>query len=84
MISSVTNTVLNEVGRWQNRPSDPSSGGRKDVLGIWIEQTEGVKFRLRVMMEVKNLATGMGSWIPAIVMAVLAKDFAVAIDAQSR
>lgn len=28
--------------------------GRKDVLGIWIEQTEGAKFWLRVMTELKN------------------------------
>jgi putative transposase len=28
--------------------------GRKDVLGIWIEQTEGAKFWLRVMTEIKN------------------------------
>ena len=28
--------------------------GRKDVLGLWIEQTEGAKFWLRVMTELKN------------------------------
>ena len=28
--------------------------GRKEVLGIWIEQTEGAKFWLRVMTELKN------------------------------
>jgi putative transposase len=28
--------------------------GLKDVLGIWIEQTEGAKFWLRVMTEVRN------------------------------
>jgi transposase-like protein len=28
--------------------------GRKDVLGIWIEQTEGAKFWLKVMTELKN------------------------------
>jgi putative transposase len=28
--------------------------GKKDVLGIWIEQTEGAKFWLRVMSELKN------------------------------
>jgi putative transposase len=26
----------------------------KDVLGLWIEQTEGAKFWLRVMNELKN------------------------------
>lgn len=28
--------------------------GHKDVLGLWIEQTEGAKFWLRVMNELKN------------------------------
>ena len=28
--------------------------GRKEVLGLWIEQTEGAKFWLRVMAELKN------------------------------
>lgn len=28
--------------------------GRKEVLGLWIEQTEGAKFWLRVMTEIKN------------------------------
>jgi putative transposase len=28
--------------------------GKKDVLGLWIEQTEGAKFWLRVMTELKN------------------------------
>jgi putative transposase len=28
--------------------------GRKEVLGLWIEQTEGAKFWLRVMNELKN------------------------------
>lgn len=28
--------------------------GRKEVLGMWIEQTEGAKFWLRVMTEIKN------------------------------
>ena len=31
--------------------------GRKDVLGIWIEQTEGAKFWMRVMNELKNRAS---------------------------
>jgi putative transposase len=85
LISTVTDAVLEEVGRWQNRPLDPSYAlvffdalrvkmraegtvrskavylaigvspeGRKDVLGIWIEQKEGAKFWLRVMSEIKN------------------------------
>ena len=28
--------------------------GQKEVLGLWIEQTEGAKFWLRVMNEIKN------------------------------
>jgi transposase-like protein len=28
--------------------------GKKDLLGLWIEQTEGAKFWLRVMTELKN------------------------------
>jgi putative transposase len=31
--------------------------GRKEVLGIWIETTEGAKFWLRVMTEIKNRGT---------------------------
>jgi putative transposase len=31
-----------------------TADGRKDVLGIWIEQTEGAKFWMRVMAELKN------------------------------
>jgi hypothetical protein len=31
-----------------------TTGGEKDVLGIWIEQTEGAKFWLKVMNELKN------------------------------
>ena len=31
-----------------------SADGRKEVLGIWIEQTEGAKFWMRVMSEIKN------------------------------
>ena len=31
-----------------------STGGEKDVLGIWVEQTEGSKFWLKVMNELKN------------------------------
>jgi len=85
LISTVTDAVLEEVGKWQGRPLDPtyalvffdalrvkmrdegtvrnkavylaigvSPEGRKDVLGIWIEQTEGAKFWLRVMTEIKN------------------------------
>jgi len=85
LISTVTDAVLEEVGRWQSRPLDAlyalvfldairvkmrdegtvrnkavylaigvTPDGRKDVLGIWIEQTEGAKFWMRVMSELKN------------------------------
>jgi putative transposase len=85
LISTVTDAVLEEVGRWQARPLDAlyalvffdalrvkmrdegmvrnkavylaigvTADGRKDVLGIWIEQTEGAKFWMRVMSELKN------------------------------
>lgn len=85
LISTVTDAVLEEVGRWQTRPLDAlyvlvffdalrvkmrdegtvrnkavylaigvTPDGRKDVLGIWIEQTEGAKFWMRVMSELKN------------------------------
>jgi len=85
LISTVTDAVLEEVGRWQGRPLDAlyalvffdalrvkirdegtvrnkavylaigvSPDGRKEVLGIWIEQTEGAKFWMRVMSELKN------------------------------
>lgn len=32
-------------------------GGHKEVLGLWIEQTEGAKFWLRVMNEIKARGT---------------------------
>jgi putative transposase len=28
--------------------------GTKEILGLWLEQNEGAKFRLRVMNELKN------------------------------
>jgi len=30
--------------------------GSKEILGLWIEQTEGAKFWLRVMNELKSVA----------------------------
>jgi putative transposase len=85
LISKVTDSVINEVKEWQNRPLADiypilyldatmvkvrSEGrvinksaylavgitleGTKDVLGIWLEQTEGAKFWLKVMTELKN------------------------------
>jgi putative transposase len=32
--------------------------GHKEILGLWIEQTEGAKFWLRVMSEIRNRGTG--------------------------
>ncbi len=108
LISTVTDAVLEEVGRWQSRPLDPlyalvffdalrvkmrdegtvrnkavylaigvTPEGRKDVLGIWIEQTEGAKFWLRVMTEIKN--RGVNDILIAIVDGL--KGFPEAINA---
>ncbi len=85
LISAVTDTVLEAVGEWQNRPLELCyplvffdairvkirdegfvrnkavyvalavlADGSKEILGLWIEQTEGAKFWLRVMNELKN------------------------------
>jgi len=85
LISNVTDSVINEVKQWQNRPLEEiypimyldativkvrSEGrvinksaylgvgitleGLKDVLGVWLEQTEGAKFWMKVMTEMKN------------------------------
>ena len=51
--------------------------GRKDVLGIWIEQTEGAKFWLRVMTEIKS--RGVNDILIAIVDGL--KGFPEAINA---
>jgi putative transposase len=108
LISTVTDAVLEEVGRWQSRPLDPlyalvffdalrvkmrdegtvrnkavylaigvTPEGRKDVLGIWIEQTEGAKFWLRVMTEIKS--RGVNDILIAIVDGL--KGFPEAINA---
>src|SRR5271165_6381843 len=51
--------------------------GRKDVLGIWIEQTEGAKFWLRVMTEIKS--RGVNDILIAIIDGL--KGFPEAINA---
>ena len=51
--------------------------GRKDVLGIWIEQTEGAKFWMRVTSELKN--RGVGDILIAVVDGL--KGFPDAINA---
>lgn len=85
-ISNVTDSIMDEVTLWQNRPLESlyfvlymdcivikirnESGhivnksvyhliginkhGLKDHLGIWIEETEGAKFWLKVLTEIKN------------------------------
>src|SRR5882724_2756042 len=85
LISTVTDSVLEDVIEWQNRPLEPmypvvffdalrvkirdegtvknkavylalgiQRDGTKDVLGLWIQQTEGAKFWLAVMNELKH------------------------------
>jgi putative transposase len=51
--------------------------GTKDVLGLWIEQTEGAKFWLRVMNELKN--RGLADVLIAVVDGL--KGFPEAINA---
>ena len=51
--------------------------GHKEVLGLWIEQTEGAKFWLRVMTEIKN--RGVGDVFIAVVDGM--KGFPEAINA---
>ncbi len=51
--------------------------GTKEILGIWIEQTEGAKFWLRVMNELKN--RGAGDILIAVVDGL--KGFPEAINA---
>jgi putative transposase len=65
LISSVTDAVIDEVKAWQSRPLDTlypivylaigiNLAGEKEVLGLWIAQTEGAKFWLQVVTELKN------------------------------
>lgn len=85
LVSAVTDSVLEEVSEWQNRPLDMCypivffdairvkirdegfvrnkavyvapgilPDGTRDIPGLWIEQTEGAKFWLRVMNELKG------------------------------
>lgn len=96
LVSAVTDSVIDEVTAWQNRPLESTyaivyfdalrvkirdeglvrnkavylaigvtCGGAKTVLGLWIEQTEGAKFWLRVMNELK--ARGVGDILIAVV-----------------
>ena len=49
---------IRDEGMVRNKAIDVALGvradGRKEVLGLWIEQNEGAKFWLRVMNELKN------------------------------
>lgn len=85
LISTITDTVMDDVRAWQNRPLDPvyaivyldavvlkgrvgrqvirrvvyvvvgvTTTGHKDVLGFWICESEGAKFWLGVLNDLKN------------------------------
>ena len=85
LISTVTDSVMDEVKQWQSRPLDAvypviyldcihvkvrdagsvrakaiylaigiNMEGHKEILGLWIAQTEGAKFWLSVVTELKN------------------------------
>jgi putative transposase len=54
-----------------------ASDGTKDVLGLWIENTEGAKFWLKVMNELRN--RGVGDILIAVVDGL--KGFPEAIEA---
>lgn len=85
LISEITDSIIQQVTEWQNRPLDPiypiiyldaimvnirdeghirkkaiylalavNMEGHKELLGIWIENTEGAKFWLRVLTELSN------------------------------
>jgi transposase-like protein len=59
LISRVTDALLEEVREWQSRKAvyvalALNIEGEKEVLGLWIEQTEGAKFWLKVMNELKT------------------------------
>jgi putative transposase len=48
--------------------------GTKDILGIWIENTEGAKFWLRVMNDLKNRGVDDGlKGFPEAINAVFPK-----------
>jgi putative transposase len=85
LISRVTDSVVDELKAWQNRPLDAlylvvyldalvvkirdkgvvqnkavylavgvGLDGAKDVLGMWIQQTEGAKFWMAILTELRN------------------------------
>ncbi len=85
LISEVTDSILDEVKAWQDRPLEPlypivyldalmvkmrqdgkvdnravytaigiNMEGEKSVLGLWVNATEGAKFWMSVLMNLKN------------------------------
>jgi putative transposase len=72
---------IREEGFVRNKAVDIALGiladGTKEILGIWIEQTEGAKFWLRVMNELKT--RGVGDILIAVVDGL--KGFPEAINA---
>lgn len=85
LISDVTNSIIDDVREWQNRPLDNvypvvfldaivvkgrtdgkvinksvytaigiNMQGNKEVLGLWISETEGAKFWLGIITELSN------------------------------
>jgi putative transposase len=69
-ISKITDAVLEEVKAWQNRPLDPvypivyidallvkvrdGAHVHNNVLGIWVQSSEGAKVWLGVLSELRN------------------------------
>jgi putative transposase len=65
LISTVTDAVLDEVRTWQSRPLDAvypilylafgvNLSGLKEVLGMWASETEGAKFWMQIVTELKT------------------------------
>jgi putative transposase len=108
LISTVTDSVMEDVIEWQNRPLEPmypvvffdalrvkirdegtvrnkavylalgiQRDGTKEVLGLWIAQSEGAKFWLGVMNELKN--RGLNDLLIAVIDGL--KGFPEAISA---
>jgi putative transposase len=63
-ITTVTDAVVETLEAWRNRELEPvypmvffdaiMVKGKKDLLGLWIDQSEGAKFWLGIMSELKN------------------------------
>lgn len=57
--------VLLDIPRDRHGQFDPALIPKKEILGLWIEQTEGAKFWMRVMTELK--ARGVADLLIAVV-----------------